>query len=138
MKADIRQSKLTPRSSFGAPWRSHRDLDAYKRSIDLLVHVQRVCKKLPGEDRFDLGDQMRRASKSIPANIAEGFGKKASEKEFKQYMKTAMASATEMETHLDVAARLGYVKGKELQVLLEGYSHVGQQLNRLIAYWSHF
>ena len=122
--------------SFSEEQEAVRDLA--RQILEDRVTQERLKEVEAGEDRFDLGDQMRRASKSIPANIAEGFGKKASEKEFKQYMKTAMASATEMETHLDVAARLGYVKGKELQVLLEGYSHVGQQLNRLIAYWSHF
>ncbi len=106
--------------------------------MDLLVQVHEVCKKLPGQERFDLGDQMRRASKSIPANISEGFGRKASEKEFKRHMKMAMASANEMETHLEVAGRLGYLEGKELKVLLDGYNHVGRQLNRLITNWRHF
>ena len=81
---------------------------------------------------------MRRASESIPANIAEGFGRKSSEKEFKQHMKMAMALTNEMETHLGAAGRLAYVNGRDLETLLDGYSHVGRQLNRLIANWGHF
>jgi four helix bundle protein len=97
-----------------------------------------MCRKLPEDDRYDLGNQMRRASKSIPADIAEGFGRKTSEKEFKHHMKTAMASASDMETHLELAGRLGYAKRAQLETLRDGYSHVGTQLNRLIANWRHF
>lgn len=81
---------------------------------------------------------MRRASKSIPANIAEGFGRKASEREFRQYMRMAMASANEMETHLEIVRRLGYARETELDELADGYNHVGRQLNRLIANWRRF
>ena len=78
---------------------------------------------------------MRRASKSIPANIAEGFGRKGSEKEFKQYMRVAMGSANEMETHLKIARTLGYAENDEIERLADGYNHVGRQLNRLISNW---
>jgi four helix bundle protein len=65
------------------------------------------------EERFELGSQMRRASRSVPANIAEGFAKRQSTNEFKHYMRTAMGSANEMETHLHIATRLGYVAESE-------------------------
>ena len=81
---------------------------------------------------------MRRASKSIPANIAEGFSKRESVKEFRQYMRTAMGSANEMETHLRIAGRLGYAEGVELDELVDGYNHIGRQLNRLITNWRRF
>ena len=103
--------------------------------MDLLVRVHALCKRLPVEEKYELSSQMRRASKSIPANITEGFGKKASPKEFKQYMRMAMASANEMETHLHIAGRLGYVRGEELDGLVDSYNHAGRQLNRLISVW---
>ena len=78
--------------------------------MDLLVRVHDVCKLLPTEEKYEPGSQMRRASKSIPANIAEGFSKRASANEFKHYMRTAMGSANEMETHLHITERLGYLR----------------------------
>lgn len=121
-----------------APLRSHEDLDAYRLAMDLLVRVQSLVEELPKEERFELGSQMRRASRSIPANIAEGFAKRQSTKEFKHYMRTAMGSANEMETHLRIAAQLGYVVEPDLAELTDGYDHVGRQLNRLIASWRQF
>ena len=142
MSAGIRGSKIEARGAKSAaqrpPLRSHRDLDAYRRSMDLLVRVHEICRKLPADDRHDLANHMRRASKSIPADIAEGFGRKASEKDFKQYMKTAMASASDMEAHLELAGRLGYARRPDVATRTDGYSHVGTQLNRLIANWRHF
>ena len=106
--------------------------------MDLLVRVHNLCKSLPPEERYELASQMRRASKSIPANVAEGFGRRTSDKEFKQYMRMAMGSANEMETHLRIAGNLGYVPGSELDGLTDGYNHVGRQLNRLITNWRTF
>jgi four helix bundle protein len=121
-----------------APLRSHEDLDAYRLAMNLLVRVQSLTQRLPKEERFELGSQMRRASRSIPANIAEGFAKRESTREFKHYMRTAMGSANEMETHLRIAAQLGYLAEPDLAELIDGYDHIGRQLNRLIANWRQF
>ena len=132
---DVRGSK-----SVGSkpPLRSHEDLDAYQLSMELLVRVHALCSKLPPEEKYDLARQMRRASKSIPATIAEGFSKRASAKEFKQYMRMAMGSANEMETHLRIALRLGHLVGAGGEELIDGYNHVGRQLNRLITTWRRY
>jgi four helix bundle protein len=106
--------------------------------MDLLVRTHDLCGKLPPEEKYDLGSQMRRASKSIPANMAEGFSKRASVKEFKQYLRMAMASANEMETHLRIVGRLGYGPDSQFDELTDGYNHVGRQLNRLITTWRRF
>jgi four helix bundle protein len=120
------------------PLRSHEDLEAYKLSMRLLVQVHELCKTLPRKEKYELVSQMRRASKSIPANIAEGFGKRTMVKEFKQYMRTAMASANEMEPHVRIAETLGYLDGKKAADLVDGYNHIGRQLNRLIASWKRY
>lgn len=106
--------------------------------MELLVKVHALCKTLPPDEKYELTSQMRRASKSIPANIAEGFGKRGSVKEFKQYMRMAMGSANEMETHLRIAEKLGYLRGDELDDLSDGYNHIGRQLNRLISSWQRY
>lgn len=106
--------------------------------MDLLVRVHELCGRMPKEERYELTSQMRRASKSIPANIAEGFSKRESPREFKQYMRMAMGSANEMETHLRIAGRLGYLGAPELDELTDGYNHIGRSLNRLITNWRRF
>jgi four helix bundle protein len=106
--------------------------------MELVARVQGLAARLPAEERYELASQMRRASRSIPANIAEGFAKRESTKEFKHYMRTAMGSANEMKTHLHIAARIGYVGEPELSELADGYDHVARQLNRLIANWRQF
>lgn len=118
-----------------APLRSHKELEAYQRSMELLVHVHELCDRFPVDERRDLAGRMRRASEAIPTSIAEGFGNKVSAKEFQRSMKTAMASATEMKAHLKLAGKLGFVVGEDLAKLTDGYSHMGPQLNRLMTSW---
>ncbi len=103
--------------------------------MKLLVRVHALCRSFPPEEKYELVQQMRRASKSVPANIAEGFSRRGTAKEFKQYMRMAMGSANEMETHLKIAGSLGYLAGQELDDLVDGYNHIGRQLNRLITNW---
>ena len=121
-----------------APLRSHDDLEAYQLSMKLLVAVHGLSRKLLADERYQLGSQMRRASKSVPANISEGFSKRASVREFKHYMRTAMGSSNEMETHLRIAQQLRYAGDAQLDELIDGYNHIGRALNRLISTWQRF
>lgn len=118
--------------------RSHKDLEAYQRSMELLVHVHELCDNFPVDERRKLAERMRSASEAIPASIAEGFGQKLSEKEFRKHMKTALASASKMRSHLKVAGQLGFVEGEDLEKLTGGYSDIGPELHRLIANWKRY
>jgi four helix bundle protein len=106
--------------------------------MELVIRVHELCRQLPADEKYELVSQMRRASKSIPANISEGFSKRPSINDFKKYMRTAMGSANEMVTHLHIAGRLGYGRPEELDQLADGYDHIGRQLNRLIANWKQY
>ena len=97
-----------------------------------------MVQRFPEFEKFDLADQMRRASKSIPANITEGFALRESAKEFKRYLRIAMASANEMEVHIEVAKDLGYASAAECAVLIAEYRVIGKQLHRLIENWRSF
>jgi len=101
----------------------------------LVRPVHDMVKRLPGYEQRDLVQQMRRASKSIPANIAEGFSKRRSAKDFKVYLAHALGSANEILVHLRVAQELGYLSQEETRELMEGYNIVGRQLNKLIQNW---
>ncbi len=77
------------------------DLDIYQDSLHLLSDLYDLVSKLPPYER-DTVDQIRRAAKSIPANIAEGFGKKIYPKEFRRYLMIAMGSSDECVAHLRI------------------------------------
>jgi four helix bundle protein len=115
--------------------RSYGDLEVYQRAMALVPQVHRLALDLPDFEKYNLADQMRRASKAIPANIAEGYGKKRSAREFKAYLTTALGSTNEMLVHLEIAAKLEYVPQQSCQELMAEYAVVGKQLHRLIERW---
>jgi four helix bundle protein len=112
-------------------FRSHKDLDVWKKSVRLVVDLYRLTKRFPPEERFGLTAQIRRASTSVPANIAEGWGR-GSTKEYIQFLKIARGSLTELDTHLIVSGELGYVDANESARIETAVSDVGKMLNRLI------
>jgi four helix bundle protein len=117
------------------PIRSYEDIEACQRAMALLPAVHTLAASFPEYERYELASQMPRASKSIPANIAEGYGKRSSVKEFKHYLANALGSANEMIVHIRVARSLGYVGEGEARGLVGGYDIVGKQLARLMETW---
>lgn len=94
-----------------------------------------LVKRFPEYEDRDLVQQMRRASKSVPANIAEGFSKRRSVREFKSYLAHSLGSSNELLVHLRVGNELGYVTDDEYATLRQGYEIVSRQLNKLIQTW---
>ncbi len=121
-----------------APIKSYHDLEVYQRARAMRRDVHRVVTTFPDHEKYDLVDQMRRASKSVAANITEGFGYRDRPAELKRYLRIAMASANEMEGHLEAALDLGYLTDVDYRRLTSEYSVIGRQLNRLIATWQRF
>lgn len=117
------------------PIKSYEDIEAYQRAMKLVPAVHALVKQLPTYEKHDLVSQMRRAAKSVPANIAEGYARRGSAKDFKNYLRIAMASANEMEVHLKMAIDLGYLPRAEAERYRREYGVVGRQLNRLITVW---
>ncbi len=103
--------------------------------MNLVTQVHGLTAQLPASERFDLVSQMKRASRSVPANIAEGYARRRYPKEFVMFLTTAPGSANEMEVHLDIAADLSTEVSEECAVLRGEYRLLGRQLNRLIASW---
>ena len=110
--------------------KSYRDLDVWKKSIELAEMVYQLSAKLPAEEKFGLTSQVRRAAVSIPANIAEG-AERAGTKEFLQFLGIASGSLAETETLLILAERLGLVLAQDSSPLLERAASVGRMLNGL-------
>ena len=118
-------------ASAKAPIRSHRDLIVWQKSMDLVVSVYRATESFPKAEVYGLTSQIRRAVTSIPANIAEGQGRRLT-KEFLYFLANARGSLWELDTHLESAARLGFLTSevhKELRLQLD---EVGRILNGLM------
>ena len=118
--------------------KSFRDLAVYQNSYQLMLDVAKVIKKLPKEEKFTLVDQMRRASRSIPSNIAEGYAKRHYIAEFKKHLITAVGESNEMEVHLDTAKDLKLLPEEECKNLLDRYHNVGGKLSNLIKNWKRY
>ena len=115
--------------------KSFKDLDVYKEAYDLAIIVNREVTKFPIFEKNDLESQLRRASKSIPANIAEGWGKRRFEKELKKHIDTAVGSANEMEVHISIARDLYYWRKDFCEQLLKRYIFLGGKLVNLRNNW---
>lgn len=85
-----------------------RELKAWGKAYDLALRVYRATDPFPARERYGLVDQMRRASVSIPSNIAEGCGR-SGDAEFRRFLDIAMGSASELQCQLLLARDLGYL-----------------------------
>ena len=118
-------------ASSKASIKSHRDLIVWQKAMELVVAVYRACKSYPKDETYGLISQTRRAAVSIPANIAEGQGRRLA-KEFKQFLANARGSLLELDTHLELALRLEYMNSAQYSVLRQKLDEVGRLLNGLM------
>ena len=88
--------------------KSHKDLTVWQKSIDFVAEIYKISDEFPKREIFGLQGQMRRAAISIPSNISEGASR-ASNKEFIQFLHIALGSASELETQLIIAQKIGYI-----------------------------
>jgi four helix bundle protein len=103
----------------------------------MITVLTKIVPKLPKEEKFDLGGQMRRACKSPPALIAEGYAKKHHKKEWQKYLNAAIGECNEMIVHLSCTKDVysSYVDANLCQNLIYIYDISGKQLYRLAESW---
>ncbi len=115
--------------------KSYRDFEIYKESYEMFLQVHRFTQKYPEYERYEIGSQLRRAAMSIPMNIAEGYGKKSSELDFKRFLKMSLGSCNEVQVLLDMSKDLGYITEDEHKDFLDKYNVLGKRINTLIQKW---
>ena len=81
---------------------------------------------------------MRRAAKSVPANIAEGYALKRSAVHFRSRLDIALGSANEMVVHLEIGEAVGYFTSEQIKPLVQEYEIIGKQIYRLAESWRTF
>jgi|SRR3989344_3006606 len=118
--------------------RSFKDLDVYKEAYESAIIINKNVNRLPIFEKHDLGMQLRRASKSVPANIAEGWAKRRFEKQFKVHLDSAIGSCNEMEVHISIARDLGFWGKDFCDELIKRYLFLGGKLTNLRNNWKTF
>jgi four helix bundle protein len=111
--------------------RSHRDLIAWQKTVALSLEVYRLTAEFPASEKFGLVSQLRRASVSVPSNIAEGYGR-GSTVDYVRFLRTARGSLYEIDTQLLIASRLGYLSNESFTQIEEQLAECGRILIGLI------
>jgi len=111
--------------------KTYRDLGVWQKAMDLVVEVYRLTRTFPSEEKFGLTSQSRRAAVSIPANIAEGYGR-THRGDYLRHLSMARGSLTELETHLTIAVRLDFITRDQAMDTWDLCQEVGRMLNKLI------
>ena len=112
------------------PWQNYKQLNVWQESMSLVEEVYNLVQLLPEEEKYALGDQIRRSSTSITSNIAEGSGRN-SIKEKIHFIEIAFGSMTESFSQLQNAQDLGYVQESEVESLRPQFNHVAALLSLL-------
>jgi four helix bundle protein len=113
--------------------RGHRDLKVYQLSYDLAMDIFRLSKAFPREETYSLTDQIRRSSRSVAANIAEGFRKRRYPNMLVSKLTDCDGEATETQVWLDFALDCGYMSRENHDRLIAGYEEVGKMLSGMMA-----
>lgn len=103
--------------------RTFRDLRVWQKGIVLVKEIYKITKDFPKEEQYGLISQMKRASISIPSNLAEGFRRRYN-KEHKQFLSIALGSCAELETQVVIAKELSFLDENNEKILLELLNHI--------------
>ena len=110
---------------------TYKDLIVWQKSIELVNEVYAVTRRFPKEEMFGLTNQIRRAAVSIPANIAEGWGR-SSTKNYVQFIKISLGSLFELETLIIIAQDQSYIEEHVKNKTSEEIAEIGKMLNKLM------
>ena len=113
--------------------RPHQKLEAWSKAIELVTDLYKCTERFPATERYGLTSQLRRAAISIAANIAEGAGRR-SKREFAHFLSNSQGSASEVETELIIAHKLGYLDEKTFSRLLSQLDRISRLITGLGRY----
>lgn len=121
-------------STFGG----FRDLKVYQLAFQLAMEIYEDTKKFPVDEKYSLTDQIRRSSRSVPSNIAEGYRRRRYPKSFVNKMSDADGEATETQVWIDFANACGYMSEARQLDLRKAYEEVGRMLGGMINHPERF
>ena len=115
-----------------------RELRVYQLAFKLAMEIFHESKKFPPEEKYSLTDQIRRASRSVPTNIGEGYRRKRYPKMFVSKMSDADGEGTETQVWIDLAQACGYISEQLQMEWRNGYEEVGRMLGGMMAHPDRF
>jgi len=116
-----------------------RDLEVYQRSYkSAIIVIKNIIPKLPTNEKYDLGDQLRRSVKSIPRLIAEGYSKKHQVRGFQKYLDDALGESNETIVSLSQTRDIYNIEVDLCASLIKEYDIISRQLYRLATVWVSF
>lgn len=113
--------------------KTHKDLDCWKKGVELVTYVYKVTKDFPKDELYGLTNQIRRAAISIPSNIAEGAARN-SNKEFVQFLYIALGSISELETQFIISKNLNFISDEIYEYINNLILNVKKLILGLIKY----
>ena len=124
-------SRFTRYESMTEKIKNFRDLDVWKKGIEIVKSVYETTDAFPKQEFYGLASQMQRSSVSIPSNVAEGFNR-FHNKEYRRFLYMALGSCAELETQIEIASELKYINKQRKTFLLEDLDHESRMLRNLI------
>ena len=118
--------------------RTYSDLLVYKQAYRLTLDVSRLTKEFPRQEQFELARQIRNCSRSVAANIVEGWAKRNSAAEFKRHLIIAIGECAETKFWIDLATDEGFIEAKRAGLLGSEYCKLGFMLHNLWKEWRKF
>jgi len=112
--------------------KTYRDLLIWQKSMDLVTEVYSTTSTFPDSEKFGLTSQLRRSSVSIPANIAEGFGRN-SPGDFKRFLNISMGSLFELQTEFEISKNLGLISDEKFSRLYDSSREVERMMSSFIS-----
>lgn len=108
----------------------YKDLIVWQKAMALAKAVYRITEKFPGDERYGMTSQMRRAAVSIPSNIAEGQARRNT-KEFLQFLFHARGSLAELETQMLLSADLGYARAEDVSSVQDALTEIQKMISAI-------
>lgn len=118
--------------------KTFKDLDVYNIAHELAMEIFHVTKEFPKEEKYSLIDQIRRSSRSVAVNIAEGWGKRRYENLFKRHLTDANGSIEETKSWLLFSLDCSYLSSEKYQYFIGRYEELGAKLWNLHDNWQTF
>jgi four helix bundle protein len=127
--------EVKDRALRSGPVKNYTDLIVYKQAYRLALDVSKFTKRLPREEQFELGRQLRRSARSVPANVVEGWAKRLSPAEFKRHLVIAAGEVAETKFWIELATDEGFVNKNIADELVREYSKLGFMIHNLWKEW---
>lgn len=111
--------------------KTYRDLIVWQKSMALVTEVYKITSEFPNEEVYGLTSQTRRSAVSIPSNIAEGYGRKATG-DYIRFLNIAAASLYEFQTQLEISRNLNFISQEKFSIIYELSREIERMLSSLI------